>query len=166
MFLVWLAAAAGGEIEHRKLITGSGRLCGAAVDWSPGLPWQHPQSFNRQAQPQWCKVFSVYCSVKLESAKSAIVLLKSAVPSASSFWLPEKALIMNLIKLTLVIHALCMCRWAGQRACCFRLRGSYERQSMLRWHLSWRRFTPCCHTARRPYLPMPSSSLRNWTSAR
>lgn len=58
---VWLTAAPGREAQHRKLITRSGCICGAAVDWGAGLPRQHPQSFSWQAQPEWCKSFSVDC---------------------------------------------------------------------------------------------------------
>lgn len=76
MFLVLLTAAAGGEAEHRKLITGSGSVCGAAVDRGPGLPRQHPHSPHQQAQPQRCKLLSV------DHAAVRLLRETSAAPSA------------------------------------------------------------------------------------
>ena len=74
MWLVWLTAAAGEEAEHRKRITGSGHICGAAVDWGPWLPEQHPQGFSRQAQPKWCKDF-FFCWQKSENMSCLIEVL-------------------------------------------------------------------------------------------
>lgn len=50
-YTLCLTAAAGGEAERRKLIAGSGCICGAVVGRGPGLPWPHPHSSSRQAQP-------------------------------------------------------------------------------------------------------------------
>lgn len=152
MWLVWLTATAGEEAEHRKLITGSGHICGAAVDWGPRLPEQHPQGFSRQAQPKWCKDFFV-CWQTSENMNCSIDAL---------FCL---AVLERHLNHRLCFLFVCTCRWAGWRACCFRLRWSWRRRIMLRWRVSWMRFTPCCHS-KHAHLQVPSSFPSCWTYVR